>query len=68
MYESGMISILGCYLPKRLRRWFIYLPVDLLLVLLLVGGGVLVYAATISSSPCSTRSLRAGHRARARRD
>lgn len=44
-------DIAGCYLPRRWRRWFVYLPLDALLLATLLALGVAVSALRVDGAP-----------------
>ena len=46
-----LTQLLSCYLPTRLRRWFIYLPLNAFLLLVLLTLGILIRATFITASP-----------------
>ena len=42
---------LGWYLPKPLRRWYVFLPIDLLATLLLLLAVLAIWGSTITAEP-----------------
>lgn len=44
-------DVAGRYLPRRWRRWFVYLPLDALLLAALLALGVAVYALRVDGAP-----------------
>jgi hypothetical protein len=47
-------DVAGFYLPRRWRRWFVYLPLDALLFATLLALGVAVYALRVDGAPYFT--------------
>lgn len=60
--QSFTTRVLGCLLPRRWRRWYLYLPLDTLLVILLLGGGLCLRACLVSGDPYFEGGLTADSR------